>query len=323
MINMIQLTIHDNEAHQRLDRFLRKRLKKAPLSVVYKIIRRDVKVNGRRAGAETMLCPGDEVTLYLTEERFRDLSGPVKKVHARKQFQVAYEDDNILVVNKPQGLITHGDAREKRNTLVNQVNGYLQEKGEYDPARERTFTPSPVNRLDRNTTGLVLFGKNAESLRILTRLLRQRSGLEKYYMTVVAGNFRKDMVLRDRLSKDHRTNVVRIAKGGEGQDAVTCVRAVAPGETFSLVEVRLITGRTHQIRTHLAHAGFPLAGDPKYGNRHANAQMRKFGIHTQMLHAYKLKFGEVPGTLAYLSGKEIQIPLPDEFLKLEKITGPR
>jgi len=133
---MIKLIIKENEANQRLDRFLRKYFKKATLSAVYKMIRKDIKVNGKRAKEDTMLNLGDEVSLYMSEERFNELSAPVKK-----QFKIAYEDDNILIVEKPWGLMTHGDAYEKKNTLANQVAGYLQEKGEYDPAVDRTFTP--------------------------------------------------------------------------------------------------------------------------------------------------------------------------------------
>jgi len=314
---MIKLIIKENEANQRLDRFLRKYFKKATLSAVYKMIRKDIKVNGKRAKEDTMLNLGDEVSLYMSEERFNELSAPVKKKPVKKQFKIAYEDDNILIVEKPWGLMTHGDAYEKKNTLANQVAGYLQEKGEYDPAVDRTFTPSPVNRLDRNTTGLVIFGKNAETLRSLTRLIRERNCIEKYYTTIVAGEFGKEMVFSDKLAKDHDTNTVTVSD--DGKESLTYVYPMFAGKRFSIVEIKLITGRTHQIRVHLSNAGFPLLGDPKYGRKDVNIQATKMGVTTQLLHAYKLKFTNMPEHLNNLEGKTVEASLPSEFNRVKKL----
>ena len=143
MNDMIKLTITSNEADQRLDRFLKKYMKRASLSAIYKMIRKDIKVNGKRAKEDTQLKEGDELALYMTEEKLAELTAPIKKKAAKRQFKIAYEDENVLIVDKPKGLLTHGDAHEKKNTLVNQECGYLQEKGEYDPAKEKTFVPSP------------------------------------------------------------------------------------------------------------------------------------------------------------------------------------
>ena len=162
---MIKLIITENQGGQRLDRFLKKYFDKAPLSYIYKMIRKDVKVNGKRASAEAMLSAGDELTLYISQEDAQALQKPPRQVRAKKQFVIAYEDENILAAEKPFGLLTHGDRTEKKNHLANQVLDYLVEKGEYNPRMDRTFSPAPVNRLDRNTTGLVLFGKNAEALK--------------------------------------------------------------------------------------------------------------------------------------------------------------
>lgn len=316
---MVKLEIKENDANQRLDRFLRKYFRKASLSMIYKMIRKDVKVNGRRAKEDTVLSVGDELFFYMTEEKFEELSAAEKRKPVKKQFKIAYEDDNILIVNKPRGLIIHGDSHEKKNTLANQVAGYLQETGQYDPSEEKTFTPSPVNRLDRNTTGLVIFGKNADALRMLTRLIRERSCIEKYYMTVVAGCFDKSVVFGDRLVKDSRTNTVEVTESDLGKEALTYVEPVKAGRNFSIVEIKLVTGRTHQIRVHLSHAGFPLLGDPKYGSSRANRQAEKIGINTQLLHAYKLEFRDMPHELDALEGRVITAPLPDEFRKIEKI----
>ena len=330
MKSMIKITITPNEADQRLDRFLKKYFKRASLSAIYKMIRKDIKLNGKRAKEDTMLRDGDELSLYMTEEKMAELTAPIKKNSAKRQFKIAYEDNNILIVDKPKGLLTHGDSHEKKNTLVNQVCGYLQEKGEYLPSREKTFVPSPVNRLDRNTTGLVIFGKNAAALRMLTRVIRDREHIEKYYLTIVCGKLDKEMILDDRLVKDHDTNISSVVpahdeKGNgaadfdEGKDAMTHVKPLVAGNKFSLVEVRIFTGRTHQIRVHLANAGFPLAGDIKYGDRKVNEYLKKHGITTQLLHAYRLRFADMPEEAAEIDGKTVEAPLPPDFAKAKEV----
>ena len=326
---MVKVEIGSNDAGQRLDRFLRKYLKRAPLSAVYKIIRKDLKLNGRRAKEDTVLEEGDVLSLFIDEERLRELTREPAKHRAKRQFTIAYEDDDVLIVGKPWGLLTHGDTHEKKNTLMNQVCGYLQDRGEYDPAGEKTFTPSPVNRLDRNTTGLVIFGKTAEGLRQLTRLIREREYVSKYYITIVAGNLKDEMLIDDRLAKDTDRNKVRISSSG--QAAVSEARPLkhsADGK-FTVVEVRLVTGRTHQIRVHMAGKGYPLAGDSKYGTsaagRKANERLRKLGVTTQLLHAGRLAFGEIPeeyDALCKLRNKEITAPVPAEFQRVwDEIKG--
>ena len=326
---MVKVQITENDAGQRLDRFLKKYLKRAPLSAIYKIIRKDLKLNGKRAKEDTILRDGDELTFYLTQESLDEMTRPPKKQKARKQFRIAYEDANILIAEKPWGLLTHGDKTEKKNTLMNQVCGYLQERGEYDPSQEKTFTPSPVNRLDRNTTGLVIFGKNAASLRTLTKLLRERDAISKYYITIVSGQFSEEMVIDETLLKDEKTNTVKVAKDG-GKHAVSIVRPLEVGKHYSVVEVELVTGRTHQIRAHLASKGYPLVGDSKYGTskkgKQANARARTLGVTTQLLHAYRLVFGEMPGEedgapegFAQLTGLDVKAHAPEEFERVWRI----
>ena len=204
--------------------------------MIYKTIRKDVKVNGKRAHEDTILQEGDQLSLYIPEEKLNDLTRQQTHRRVKRQFRIAYEDENLLIVEKPSGLLTHGDSREKKNTLANQVCGYLQEKGEFDPSKEKSFVPSPVNRLDRNTTGLVIFGKNAETLRSFTRYIRERQYVSKYYVTLVKGNLKEKLVLRDRIAKDHGMNISQVTDDAkEGKSAETFVTPIASKNGFSVV----------------------------------------------------------------------------------------
>lgn len=304
-----------------MDRFLKKYLKNAPLSYLYKLIRKDLKVNGKRAKAETMLAEGDELSLYIEQEQFESYIRPKKRYAGKRQFKVAYEDEDVLIVEKPFGLLTHGDSKEKKNTLVNQVCGYLQEKGEYDPRNERIFMPSPVNRLDRNTTGLVIFGKNSAAVQILNRLIKDKDKVSKRYLTIVSGNVKEPLDLKAKMEKDAKKNRVRVlpSDAPEGKLMETKVYPQKSKGGFTLVEVELVTGRTHQIRAHLGQAGFPVIGDGKYGSLRINGQMKKrFGLTTQLLHAYKLDFSKEIPQLPGLAGREITAGIPEEFVRIKR-----
>jgi 23S rRNA pseudouridine955/2504/2580 synthase len=317
---MIRLTITKNEEKQRLDRFLRKYLRNAPLSGVYRMIRKDVKLNGRRAGADALLAEGDSVTLYVSDEAVAAFRAQKPSSSGKRQFRIAYEDDRVLIVEKPFGLLTHGDKTEKKNTLTNQVAAYLADRGAYDPGAERTFAPAPVNRLDRNTTGLVIFGKTFGALQCLNLMIREWGYIGKYYLTVVRGEARRALVLRDLMKKDARRNTVRVvgpreAAGGARERLMeTTARPLAVSNGFTLMEVELITGRTHQIRAHLAQAGYPVIGDPKYGDDRVNGAIeRKYGLTTQFLHAHRIAFEKGAGELAYLAGLAVETPLPQQL----------
>lgn len=307
MYFMIKIEIKKNDEKQRLDRFLKKYLNKAPLSHIYKMIRKDVKVNGKRAKIETELHEDDIVELYLSDTLIEKYREAKKVFRVSKQFKVAYEDDELIVVNKPFGLLTHGDAVEKKNTLANQVCNYLISTGDYVPSREQTFVPSPVNRLDRNTTGLVIFGKTADSLKKLNQMIKNRDEIEKYYLTIVSGEMREPIELVGKLIKDEISNTVTVLseEQEEGKTIETIARPLKIANGYTLVEVELVTGRTHQIRAHLQNAGFPIIGDVKYGDFRVNKDVqRKYDLSTQLLHAYRVVIrgieviGELPTNFA-------------------------
>ncbi len=315
---MREFVITVNDAGQRLDRFLRKYLCAAPLSTIYRTIRKDVKLNGKRPKEDTVLAEGDVLQLYLMDEEIDVYTRRRKGAHtAKRQFAICYEDENILAAAKPYGLLVHGDSTEKKNTLANQVTDYLIETGAYVPRLEKSFRPSPVHRLDRNTTGLVLFGKNAAALRALSAMMADKgTGVEKYYLAIVCGELKEELVLENSLLKDERTNKVRVLPAGDerGKYIKTIIRPLESGEGFSLCEAQLVTGRSHQIRAHLAHAGYPIAGDVKYCTpAQARLARQRLGETTQLLHAYRLVFMQPEGGLAYLKGKEIKAQPPLDF----------
>lgn len=308
-ISMVEIKITEAEQGQRFDRFLKKKYKNAPLSLIYKWIRTSSAVNGKKVGQSYKLQSGDLIALDINPVSADSMTRKDDHKKTRKRFKIAYEDDNLLIAEKPQGLLTHGTHSEKRDTLANQVLGYLM----YKPADDKTFVPAPINRLDRNTAGLVIFGKNYQATRQISTLLREKTGINKYYLSIVSGKVSKELDLRGYLKKDDSTNTVRITKEDNGREIITTVKPLASNDNFSLVEIKITTGRSHQIRAHLAHVGFPLVGDPKYGNFKIN---QKLGLNMQLLHAYKLHFEIKEPPLDYLDGKTIVSSLPDNFAKL-------
>ena len=335
----------ENEGGRRLDRILKKILKGASLSFIYRIIRKDVRINGKRATGEVLLKSGDVIEILLPDEQITELcggraggraggavggaDGGAEK--ARKQFGVVFEDENILVVNKPYGLLTHGDAAEKKNTLANQVLSWLSEKGAWTLSGTKTFIPAPANRLDRNTTGLVVFGKTLPAARDLAAMMRGcedgNAFVEKVYVTVVKGRLAVPMTLKSRMEREEGRNITKTLQDAPGAAArgramVTEVRPLAEGIGYTLVEAKLLTGRTHQIRAQLAEAGFPVIGDRKYGEEETNRMAsQKYGLRAQLLHAYRLTVLGGTGSLEYLEGKIFRAKPPARFSEIAEDLG--
>ena len=333
---MKEIVIAENDAGQRLDRFLKKYLAQAPLSAVYKAVRKDVKVDGVRRSEDYQLQAGQILQLYLSDAQLSDWTRKKEVRRAKRQFRVVFEDDNIIIVSKPFGLLVHGDKSEKKDTLANQVVDYLIETGAYDPRAEKSFVPSPAHRLDRNTTGIVVFGKNAAALRELSRLFREDGCVSKYYYTIVHGALKEEQRLTGRLLKDEAKNIGRVLPEDDerGKYIETVVRPIAQSSGaygkgrnargYSLVDVELVTGRSHQIRAHLASIGHPLAGDIKYGGRGVTVPGTDIvlGRTTQALHAHKIEFKKAEGVLEYLSGQSFSAELPESWGPLtESIFG--
>ena len=302
---MRTLYIGKNDAGQRLDKFITKTLKAFPTSLLYKSIRtKKIKVNRKRTEAGYVLCEGDTVEMFIAEEFFAADASDTAFKRLKPSLDVVYEDENILLVNKQPGLIVHSDENEEVNTLISHIKAYLYRKGEYDPDSEQSFAPALCNRIDRNTGGIVIGAKTAAALRFFNEKIKKRE-LDKYYLCAVHGKMpQTEQTLKGYLKKDGDNNLVDIKtkKLSGYKEIITRYRVLREKGGLSLLEVELITGKTHQIRAHLSSIGHPLLGDGKYG---VNRDDRKAGYSYQALYAYKLcmSFEKDGSEFDYLSGQ--------------------
>ena len=316
---MRELVIGKNDAGQRLDKVITKALD-IPMGLLYKSIRtKKIKVNRKRAEPNTVLAVGDTVQCFLAESFFEKKDDNSHLSRIQPKLSVVYEDDNIILLNKAPGVSVHEDEHEVSNTLITHLLAYLYQKGEYTPKDEQSFTPALCNRIDKNTGGIVIAAKNAEALRVMNEKIKLRE-IDKFYLAAVHGVPAKNGdTIYGYLLKDEKNNTVRIYDKNPPKNAkkiATRYRVIAQSDDTSLLEVELLTGRTHQIRAHLAHIGHPLVGDGKYG---INKNDRKLGYKHQALYSYRLRFnfkGEET-VLDYLNGKEFKINKRDIYFTKE------
>ena len=311
---MKEIQIRKNDAGQRLDRFVGKAVPLLPESLLQKYIRlKRIKRNGKGTKRDVRLVEGDVLQLYINDEFFeRPTEENAWLKIATPRLDIVYEDENILLADKKPGVLCHSAGEWSWDTLISNIQAYLRQSGEWDPKAENAFTPALCNRIDRNTGGIVIAAKNAEALRILNEKIRDRE-IEKFYLCAVSGRPRPASGrLENYLFKDAKKNQVFIKDKPEPgcKTAVTEYRVLGRKGQLSLVECRLLTGRTHQIRAQMAHAGWPLLGDGKYGRERFN---KDFGENGQALYSYRLRF-EFPtdaGALEYLRGKEFRVERVD------------
>ncbi len=313
-VNMRIIKVNRNDAGQRLDKFLGKAVKGLPQSLMYKYIRtKKIKVNRHRVEQNYFLVEGDEIQLFIREEFFSSPENDVGAVlRIKPKLDIIYEDENIMLLNKRAGVLVHEDNEAKDNTLIMHIKAYLAQNGEYDPKTENSFAPALCNRIDRNTGGIVIAAKNAEALRIMNEKIRENK-ISKFYLCLVHGIPKPNAKrMQAYLRKNSKTNTVEVRdKYFEGaKEIITIYRTLETRGDNSLVEVELVTGRTHQIRAHMAHIGHPLLGDGKYG---VNRDEKHKGYKYQALYSYKLVF--LPDTernaLSYLDGKVFEIDKKD------------
>lgn len=319
-----EIIIGENDCNQRLDRFLTKAFPSLKSGIINKAVRnKDIKINGKRTEAAYRLQKGDRLYMFFPDILIEPKKTEEKDfLSAGDKLSIVYEDNNILLVDKEQGLTVHWDNDGSVDTLINRIKKYLYNKGEYQPENENSFAPALCNRIDRNTCGIVIAAKNAEALRILNEKIKSREISKKYLCIAVGEMPKKEDTLTAYLQKDEKANQVQITdtKTSENLTIKTKYKVLQSCGELSLLEIDLLTGRTHQIRAHLAYIRHPLLGDGKYGNNKIN---QKYGYKMQALCSYKLTFDfkTDSGILDYLNHKSFEVkevPFLENYYQIQE-----
>ena len=304
---MQEIRIDKNESEQRLDRFIKKYLGEATSGFIYRMIRKkNIEVNNSRAKPETTIVEGDLIQLYLSDETIEKFRTKEKEIKSNLIPDILYEDDNIILINKAVGILSHGASGEFEENVVDSMISYLIQKGDYVPRVEKTFTPSVCNRLDRNTSGIIIGAKNYQALKSINAAIKA-GFVRRFYKTIVKGTIKEEFTHSAYLLKDEDKNKVEIRERSfeNSKEITTVVKPIESKAGYSLVEIELITGRTHQIRGHLASLGYPVIGDRKYGSKVVNEKFKdEYYLDNQWLHGYKIQLNGLDEFMDYLNGKE-------------------
>ncbi len=306
---MKEIIIKKNDSGQRIDKFLLKSFKNLPSTLIYKYIRKKrVKINNKRCKVSTILNLNDILTLYINDEFLEKSNDVYDFLKSPSDLDIIYEDKNIMLLNKKPGLLVHQDATYHFDSLISRIHKYLYKKNEFDPKKENSFIPALVNRIDRNTSGIVIAAKNAESLRVLNQKMKNRE-ISKFYLCLVHGKMKKsEEILVGYLYKNEKQNRVYIKNKQENNTKLikTKYRVLKSSEKYSLLEIELLTGRTHQIRAHLASISHSIVGDGKYGKNILN---KGTNLKYQALCSYKLvfNFDNNENILNYINHKKFKI----------------
>lgn len=314
---MINIKINENDKNQRIDRFLMKLMPNANKNFLMRMLReKKIKLNYKKVTPSYNIELDDEIQIYFSDETFNKFSKGKRDVFNKTKIDIIYEDKDVLIVDKPSGLLCHVAKNLKEKNLVDGVINYLYSKGEYNPRKENTFVPSICNRLDRNTSGLVIAAKNANALREINDLIKKRE-IKKFYLAIVRGRLNYNGILKNSYKKNESKNkMVVVDDDLDDKEMISNIKTVECDDNFSLINIELITGRTHQIRLQLNSLNHPIIGDNKYGEKEFNENVGLKHSNRQQLVACELVFPTFEGSLNNLSNKVFVSKYKNDLLEL-------